>query len=50
MTRGFVRGLWGNLDIRKGKLKRDIQRIKENPFSEPFTVYVFGTDNYKLLV
>ena len=50
MRRGFVRGLWGNLDIRKGKLKQDIQRIKENPFSEPFTVYVFGEDNYNLLI
>ena len=53
MKRSFVRAIWGDMStngIRKGKLCNDIKLIKDNPYTEPFVVYVFGQDNYKQLM
>jgi len=52
MKRSFVRAIWGDVStngIRKGKLCNDIKLIKDNPYTEPFVVYVFGQGNCKQL-
>jgi len=52
MKRAFIRAIWGDVSkngIRNGKMSKDIQLIKENPYNEPFVVYVFGSENYEEL-
>ena len=52
MKRAFIRGIWGDVTvngIRNGKMSRDIQAIKGNPYNSLFVVYVFGTENYEIL-
>ena len=55
MKRGFVRGLWGIYNKewiykRRYKMDNDVELLMNNPYSQPFKTYVFGTDNYKYLV
>ena len=55
MKRGFIRCVWGIYDnshritARRQKIDRDINRIKNNKFNEPFVVYIYGKDNYERL-
>jgi len=52
LKRAFIRGIWGDISsngIRNGKMRKDIDSIKDNNFSENFVVYVFGMDNYDIL-
>jgi len=52
MKRAFIRGIWGDITtsgIRDGKINKDINVIKENPYAEKCVVYVFGTDNKEYL-
>jgi len=49
----FVRGIWGDITkngIRDGKMRRDIDAIKNNAYNEPFVVYVFGRENFNVLM
>ena len=53
MKRGFIRGLWGIYDRshritkRRYNIDKDMKRIRNNSYNEPFKVYVFGNDNYE---
>lgn len=54
MKRRLIRGIWGGIDsngIRNGKMRKDIDTIKANPYcsNDDFSVYVFGLDNFCLL-
>jgi len=52
MKRGFIRGIWGDVTlsgIRDGKIRKDIEAIKKNPYNEPFVVYAMGDENADLL-
>jgi len=53
MSKTFVRGLWGNCcfdpNDNKSSVKKDIESILSNEFTEPFHTYVFGTKNYDYL-
>jgi len=52
MKKSFIRAVWGDITsdgIRGGKLRRDIDLIKNNKFTEPFVIYVFGKENYRQL-
>jgi len=55
MSQSLVRGVWGDINlsgIRDGKIRKDIDAIKCNPNCSinDFVVYVFGKENYDLLV
>jgi len=57
VKRGFIKALWGIHDhqgrrfyLRRTKIDNDINLCLHNKYQEPFTVYVFGEDNYKYLV
>jgi len=52
MKRAFIRGIWGDITekgMRDGKICKDIECIKNNPYTEKFITYVFGEDNKKYL-
>jgi len=52
LKRAFIRTIWGDCTkngIRGGKMRKDMDAIKKNPYNEPFVVYVFGQDNAKIL-
>jgi len=55
MKRAFIRGIWGDITsngIRNGKMRKDIDAIKANPYNnynDDFVVYVFGREAYKML-
>jgi len=54
MKNRLIRGIWGDVSkngIRNGKMRKDIDAIKINPYcaNDSFTVYIFGKDNYDLL-
>lgn len=54
MSKSFIRGVWGDINlsgIRGGKIRKDIDAIKANPYCSitDFVVYVFGKENYDLL-
>ena len=56
MNSGFIRCLFGKYDntnritSRRSKIDNDIKRILNGKFKIPFVTYVFGEDNYKMLV
>lgn len=54
MRRGFIRAIWGDISsngIRDGKLGKDIESIRNNPYAqvENSVVYVFGEENLQNL-
>jgi len=55
MKRAFIRGLWGVYDdsnwIKKMRYRMDgeIMSAVQNQFTEKFTTYVMGEDNYNLI-
>jgi hypothetical protein len=52
MKRTFIRGIWGDITkngIRDGKMRKDIDAIKQNSYNENFVVYVFGRENWTML-
>ena len=56
MKRGFIRGLWGVFDnthrvlSRRFRLDAEINTIVKCKFNQPFTTYVMGEENNKILV
>ena len=53
LNKSFIRGLWGNCcfdsNDNKSSVKKDIDDILSNEFTESFHTYVFGTKNYDYL-
>lgn len=56
MKRRFIHGLWGvydasdRLKARRFLVDKDITNTLNNPYSQPFTAYVMGKENYKVLL
>jgi len=56
MKRAFIRGVWGIYDnshrllARRSKIDKDMDRILNCKFNEPFITYVFGEDNFQRMI
>lgn len=56
MSGQFIRAIWGRYDRshplleRRYKIDIDIERIQKNPFNEPFKTFIFGQENYDLMI